>query len=170
MNNRIIFSAVLVIFFSFTLLSASHAEDSVIRNGGTVIYTDGFKVVSQSTATNRITADASGDPQSEFPSLLGTLGKKKVITGNREKGHIAYVTTATGRSYIIRDELIVTCVRSSPDCLNDMAGAEKFSKRYYRVKTDSYAEWLKLRESLENRPDVFRVSPTIDYGNRVKLQ
>ena len=50
MNIRIITSAVLGTVLSFALPAASYAEDNVIRDGGTVIYTDGFKVVSSSSA------------------------------------------------------------------------------------------------------------------------
>ena len=167
LNIRIITSAVLGTVLSFALPAASYAEDNVIRDGGTVIYTDGFKVVSSSSAGQQMTADISEGAGS--PSLLGTLGKKNVVTGDKAKGHIAFVTKNTGRSYIIRDELIVTCVKKNPDCLKDMTGAEKFSRRYYKVKAHNYAEWLELRESLEARPDVVKVSPSIDYGNRVKL-
>ena len=41
MNIRIITSAVLGTVLSFALPAASYAEDNVIRDGGTVIYTDG---------------------------------------------------------------------------------------------------------------------------------
>ena len=75
MNIRIITSAVLGTVLSFALPAASYAEDNVIRDGGTVIYTDGFKVVSSSSAGQQMTADISEGAGS--PSLLGTLSSPK---------------------------------------------------------------------------------------------
>lgn len=133
------------------LLFCTPADAGVHRRTAQDIITENFRIM-----------DAA---EAEVPAneVLGTLGNRIVVTGERAPDHLAFVKTSTDHNYIITGKLLVRCGKN--DCsLPPNLHISKLSTSVYEITAETYDQWEKLMTELPYGNGVRQVSPSYLLG------
>ncbi len=142
-------------FAMIATLNCSCAMAEVIQEEQQTVYTDGFKMVDSSVNTDA--------------NVLGTVGEYTVVEGTKDPNHIAYVKPKNNRSYVINNTIIVKC-RSTDDCIPAIYDHTRIGKgKLFKVKVNDYTQWQQAVEDLAPSDSIAKMSPSYDYGVKMRL-
>ena len=134
--------------------------DEITPSGATVI-TENFKVVKPSEKQSVLIVREENE--------LGKLGDKVVVSGDREPSDIAFVQTRTGSAYIIKNKLLVQCVKGKK-CVPSGIESRSVSRNVYEITVADYDEWKSLQSELKKADGVRKVSPSFYSGKKPLLK
>ena len=149
-------SALSVIAAIATVACSQTMADEFDDNGLNVI-TDNFRV--EKAEVNNGTEKTIKDE-----NVIGTLGEKIVVQGEKDPSHLAFVKTADNSgNYIIKNTILIKC-RKGQNCIPSGINADRLSENIYEVKAQNYDEWKALQNELKNTDGVISVAPSFDNG------
>lgn len=141
------------------LLICMPAEAGGQKRTAQDIITENFRIMDADAAE-------AADPAYE---VLGTLGSRLVVTGEKAPDHLAFVKTATDRNYIITGKLLVRCGKNDCSLPPDLH-ISKLSASVYEITAETYDQWEKLMTELPYGNGIRQVSPSYLHGTSTTLK
>lgn len=158
MNGDKMRKLIIVAMSLFSVMACTHTQAEITANNDLIIITDNFKVEDFKYSGSNL------DSSSDQKEIIGSLGDKTVVAGEKAPDNLAYVKTPGDHNYIIKNTILVKCARSNADCIPSGLKAEKLSKTVYEITVNSYDEWKIVQEELRNTAGVMSVAPSYEQG------
>lgn len=150
-----------------SVLACAGAYADEFESNGLTIITDNFKVEDNLASSGDKTDQSLLIVRAE--NEIASLGDKKVVYGEKNPEHLAFVKDENDHNYIITDKLLVQC-NKDVYCIPAGLEVSQISSSIYEITVRDYEQWSALREELGNTAGVRSVSPSYDYGLEPSLK